>query len=211
MEKNKHRKGFDYFQFFIKIADAANEAADYLDNTINHFDVDKLPAQVETMHKIENDADLMKHEMLTRLGYEFITPIEREDIVQLAQQLDNVVDAIDDVMQRLYMFHIDEIHPDALPFCKQIIKATRGLAKVMHDFRNFKKSKEINQYCIEVNTAESEGDKMFASYMRKLYAEPNGDLMHVIVWTTMFEGMENCLDACEDAVDIVESVIMKNM
>ena len=208
--KTKRRKEYDYFQFFIEIAQAANTAADFLANVIKHFDIAKLPVQVEQMHKIENDADMMKHEMLKHLAHEFITPIEREDIVALAQQLDNVVDAIDDVMQRLYMFNVQSVRPGAVAFCEQIVKAVRGLLLVTQDFRNFKKSKDIKGYCISVNTVESDGDKMFADNMRKLYTETVSDIREVVVWTTMFEGLENCLDACEDAVDIVESVIMKN-
>lgn len=210
MDKVKRRKEYDYFHFFIQITEAANKAADYLEAAIANFDIAKLPAQVEQMHKIENDADMMKHEMLTRLGHEFITPIEREDIVALAQELDDVVDAIDDVMQCMYMYNVRSIRPEAVEFSKQIVKATRGLLKVAQGFRNFKKANDLKKHCIEVNTIESDGDKMFAESMRKLYTESANDVMQVIVWSTMFEGLENCLDACEDAVDIVESVIMKN-
>ena len=210
MDKMKRRKEFDYFQFFIEIAEAANKAADFLAEAIVHFDMAKLQKQVEQMHKIENDADMMKHAMLTHLAHEFITPIEREDIVALAQQLDNVVDSIDDIMQRLYMFNVQSIRPDAKAFCDQIVKAARALLKVAQDFRNFKKSKDIKGYCISVNTVESDGDKMFAANMRRLYTDSATDIREVMVWTTIFEGLENCLDACEDAVDIVESVIMKN-
>ena len=210
MDKNKRRKDYDYFQFFIEIAEAANKAADFLSQAFQQFDVQKVPAWVEQMHKIENDADMMKHEMLTNLAHEFITPIEREDIVALAQQLDNVVDAIDDVMQRMYMYNVQDIKSSAIEFANQIVKATRGLLLVAKEFKSFKKSKEIKNHCISVNTVESDGDKMFAGYMRDMYTQQSADLRDVIVWTTVFEGMENCLDAAEDAVDIVESVIMKN-
>ena len=210
MDKMKRRKDFDYFQFFCDIVAAANKAADFLAGVITNFDVNKVPSQVEQMHKIENDADMMKHEMLTNLAHEFITPIEREDIVALAQELDNVVDSIDDVMQRIYMYNVQAIRPEAVQMSQQIVKATRGLTKVVGDFRNFKKSKDIKGYCIAVNTVESDGDKMFAANMRKLYTEQDADIRQIITWTTMYEGLENCLDASEDAVDIVESVIMKN-
>ena len=208
--KMKRRKDYDYFQFFTAIAEAANKASDFLADVVANFDVDKIPMQLEQMHKIENDADMMKHEMLKQLAHEFITPIEREDIVALAQQLDNVVDAIDDVMQRLYMYNVTAIRIEVVELSKQIVKATRGLKIVADEFRYFKKSKDIKAHCIEVNTVESDGDKMFADNMRKLYTNPNEDMRHIIVWSTVYEGLENCLDACEDAVDIVESVIMKN-
>lgn len=210
MDKMKRRKEFDYFQFFVEIAQAANKAADYLEAALEKFSVSDLPKQVEAMHKIENDADMMKHEMLTNLAKEFITPIEREDIVALAQELDNVVDAIDDVMMRMYMYNVQTVRGEAIVFARQIVKCTRELLKVMQEFKSFKKSKDIKDHCIEVNTIESDGDKMFAENMRKLWTEKSDDLRQVTVWTTMYEGLENCLDECEDAVDIVESVMMKN-
>ncbi len=210
MDKMKRRKEYDYFQFFVEIAEAANKAADYLQGALENFSVTDLPKQMQAMHKIENDADMMKHEMLTNLAKEFITPIEREDIVALAQELDNVVDAIDDVMQRMYMYNVQSVRPDAVVFSRQIVKCTRELLKVSREFKTFKKSKDIKQHCIEVNTIESDGDKMFAANMRKLWTESATDLREMIVWTTMYEGLENCLDECEDAVDIVESVMMKN-
>ncbi len=210
MDKMKRRKEYDYFQFFVDIAEAANKAADYLESALEKFSVTELPKQMEAMHKIENDADMMKHEMLTHLAREFMTPIEREDIVALAQELDNVVDAIDDVMQRMYMYNVQTIRPEAVVFARQIVKCTRELLKVTQEFKTFKKSKDIKAHCIGVNTIESDGDKMFAENMRKLYTEQSGDLRQTVVWSTMFEGLENCLDECEDAVDIIESVMMKN-
>lgn len=202
-------KEFDYFENFLQCSEMASKAANYLYRSLSAFDPQLIETQVAEMHRIENDADMQKHEMLKKLAHEFMTPIEREDIVTLSQKLDDVVDAIEDVMGRVYIFNIKKIRPEVITFMELILKGCNALTTAVREFRNFKKSKTIHSFIIEVNSIESEGDKLYMEYMRKLFVEDN-DMRERIVWMTMFECLEHCLDACEDAADIIESVIMKN-
>lgn len=202
-------KEYDYFEYLLKCSETANKAAEYLHGALSDFDLKRLEAQAAEMHLIENDADMLKHEMLKHLAHEFMTPIEREDIVALSQQLDDVVDAIEDVLSRVYMLNIKFIRPETLAFTELIVKCCKALARAIKEFRNFKKSKYVLERIIEVNSIESEGDKLYAKCMRKLFEE-EGSMRDTVVWMTMFECLEACLDACEDAADIIESVIMKN-
>ena len=80
------KKEYDYFGNFLCCAKSASEAAVYLHGVFAHFDVKQVPVHVDNMHKIENDADMEKHEMIRNLAQEFITPIEREDIAALSQE-----------------------------------------------------------------------------------------------------------------------------
>lgn len=203
------RKEYDYFEYFEICAQYACEAGAFLHEYIANYDVNTIEAKVEQMHRIENAADCKKHEMLEHLADEFMTPIEREDIVALAQELDNVVDAIDDVMQHIYVFNIQSVTPEAVCFSSLISQCCQSLALAVAEFRNFRKSKCIAKYVIEVNTLESDGDKIFAKNMRKLFTN-GADIRDIIIWTSLYEYLENCLDECEDAVDIIESIVMKN-
>ena len=87
------------------------------------------------MHHIENAADGFRHDMTQVLSHEFIAPIEREDIIELAQDLDNVVDAIDDVMRRIYMFNVQTIRPEAKQFSAIITKCCHALLETIEEFR----------------------------------------------------------------------------
>ncbi|MDR1157934.1 MAG: DUF47 family protein [Oscillospiraceae bacterium] len=202
---------FDYFAYFYACGCAALEAATYLHETFSSFDPAALARQVDELHKIENDADGLKHDMLRHLAHEFMTPIELEDIISLSQDLDNVVDSIDDVMQRVNMYaaNIRTLRPDVLSFTSLIVRCCQALETALKEFKHFRKSKTIISLLIEINTIESDGDALFAKSMKQLYTE-DADMRHVIIWTNIFECLESCLDFCEDVADIIEGVIMKN-
>ena len=205
------KQEYDYFNNFIECSQLALDAAHHLQTVLNKdkFDPSKVSEQVAVMHRIENDADGKKHESLTRLAHEFMTPIEREDIVALSQQLDNVVDSIEDVAQKMYMFDVQSIRPDTAALAGLIVKGCEALLAVTREFPHFRKSKTIKDLIIEVNSIESEGDKLHAACMRTLFTDGT-DLRETMIWMVMYDNLEACLDACEDAADIVESVIMKN-
>ncbi|MEG0768384.1 MAG: DUF47 family protein [Ruthenibacterium sp.] len=205
----KQKEEYDYFGGFLVCAHAGSTAAQYLHSALSDFSVALLPQHVKEMHSIENDADSDKHEMTSRLAHEFITPIEREDIAALSQQLDNIVDSVEDVIRRIYMFNVSALRTETLAFTELIVSCCSAVEKLVEEFRFFKKSKTIHHSIIAVNTLESEGDKLHADAMRRLFTEET-DTRTLLVWMTIFESLENCLDACEDAADIIESVIMKN-
>lgn len=207
--KNK-KKDADYFEYFCISAQYASRAASYLDEILKGFNKEGFQKkQVDEMRDIEHAADANRHEMIERLAKEFIPPIEREDIVSLAQELDNVVDAIDELVQFMYMFDISDIRADALIFSELIIRCCDALLEAVTEFRRFRSSKILKEMLITVNTLESEGDVLYSESVRRLFLEKT-DAKTTLVWMRLFDGFENCLDACEDAVDIIESVIMKN-
>ncbi len=203
------KKGFDYFDYFYKCADYAKQAARFLHETLTNFDPEEFPAQVEKMHAIENSADSMKHNMMMALAKEFLPPIEREDIVSLSHELDNVVDSLDEVMQRLYMYNIRTIRPETLEFTSLLIRCCDALAEAAAEFRNFKRSKILAKKIIEVNDLEAAGDALHLKYTRQLYCEENCEL-DLLIWMNVFERLEMCFDQCENVTDLMEGVILKN-
>jgi len=161
------------------------------------------------MHNIEHAADLKKHDMMDKLLKEFITPIERGDIAELAHEIDNVTDAIEDILARIYMFNITSMRREALDFANVIIKNCNELKGLMKEFRNYKKSQEIQKLIVNINGLEEEGDKLYIMSIRNLYTTSK-DPIELMTWTDTFKYFERCCDACETAANVVESVIMKN-
>ncbi|MCD8036421.1 MAG: DUF47 family protein [Clostridiales bacterium] len=205
----ERKKDFDYFAYFCKCADSICEAAEYLDESLANFDHEAVFDRLTNMHHIENEADLAKHEMTKALMHEFLPPIEREDIVELAAKLDDIVDAIEDVMRRMYMFDVKEMRPEINEFTKLIVKAAEGVKVTLAEFKNFKTSKTIRDNVVAVNTIESEGDVLHAKMYHELFRDGTNE-RDIIIWSKIFDELEDCLDSCESAVDIVELVIMKN-
>lgn len=207
--KRNNKKDTDYFEYFRRSAEYASKAAALLDEIIRTYNKASFREKVDMMHDLEHEADANRHSMIEQLAKEFIPPIEREDIVSLAQELDNVVDSIDDVVQRVYMFDIETIRPEAIQFTELIIRCCSALEEAVTEFRNFKSSKTLKEKLIRVNTLESEGDALHSESVRKLFIE-HSDPRETLIWMKIYDGCEDCLDACEDAVDIIESVIMAN-
>jgi len=195
---------------FKKVADYAYEASQMLQTTIDNYKVEGLSRKITEIHNIEHNADAEKHEMLRRLLKEFLPPIEREDIIRLADQLDNVVDSIEEILMRLYMYNIKSIRHESFEFVRIISRCTETLKELMHEFPNFRKSSTIHKYIVELNDMEEEGDRLYTAALRRLYVESQ-DPIEVIAWTQVFECFENCCDVCEEVADIVESIIMKNI
>lgn len=203
------KKGNDYFEMLSELVDYSCSAANLLYDTLLNFEVNKIENKIEEMHKIEHSADLKKHDMMDKLLKEFITPIERGDIAELAHEIDNVTDAIEDILARIYMFNITSMRKEALDFANVIIKNCNELKGLMKEFRNYKKSQEIQKLIVNINGLEEEGDKLYIMSIRNLYTTSK-DPIELMTWTDTFKYFERCCDACETAANVVESVIMKN-
>ncbi|MDD4688592.1 MAG: DUF47 family protein, partial [Eubacteriales bacterium] len=155
------------------------------------------------------EADCAKHGITRLLVREFITPIEREDIISLAQTLDTVVDSMEDILLRIYMYNVTELRDDIAEFSKVIVSCAQALNVVLTEFKHYKNAEHINSCIVAVNNYESEGDKLLVDGVRGLSVSGCSD-RELFIWTDVYEHMESCLDACEDVADIIEEVVMKN-
>ena len=198
-----------YFELLQEGVRYAVEAAAQLQNDLEHFDASVLNQQIDTMHELEHQADLTKHQAMEKLIREFITPLEREDILGLTSAIDDVTDSIEDVLLRLYMFNIHELRPDALEFSRIVAQCGAGLQDLMDEFPHFRKSKTIREKIIEINHLEEIGDRLYTEAMHRLHTE-RPDAVEILSWTTIYDRFEKCCDMCEHVADSVELVILKN-
>lgn len=203
------RKDYNYFDGFIKLAEYSFEAANLLHETLKNFNVDELQEKMKIMHEIEHNADLEGHDITRRLAKEFITPIEREDIILLIHEIDDITDCIEDVLLHMYMYNVSTIREDAIKFSSLILESCQELIVAFKEFKNFRKSKEIHNKIIRVNRIEEEGDNLYTEIVRKLHMTTYNPI-EIMTWTIAYNRLEKCCDACEEAVNVVESVVMKN-
>ena len=165
------KRGYNYYEVFQRMVSHSCEASEMLRSIIDNYKVDTLSRRIVDMHKIEHSADLEKHAMMKNLLKEFLPPIEREDIIQLADQIDNVTDSIEEIALRLYMYNIKTIRDEAFEFVKIIKSSTDTMKQMMDEFPNFRKSSSIHKYIVEINDKEEEGDRLYTAAMRRLYIE----------------------------------------
>lgn len=198
-----------FFETFVTTTDYACQAAQILEQTLADYRPDDLNTRLEAMHKTEHAADCRKHELMEALAKTFITPIDREDIILLSQNIDDLVDQIEDVLMRLYCNNIRAIRPDALKTAGLIVQATEAVRALMTEFADFRRSKQLRQHIIRINSLEEEADALFIQSVRALHVT-SSDPLEVFCWHEMYRYLEHCMDACEHIADVVESVVMKN-
>ena len=198
-----------YFDNFIACAEDSCRAAEMLKGTLEDFHTEGLQGRLDRLHEIEHSADMKKHDVLDRLAKEFLPPIEREDIVSLSQNIDNITDKVEDVMLRVYMNNVQEIEPGALKMTDVVIRCCQAVKEMLVEFKDFKRSKNLKNLIIRINDLEEESDKLFMQNVRDLYTEAE-DPIRIIARRDIYIYLERCADACEHVADVVESVVMKN-
>ncbi|MDR2106764.1 MAG: DUF47 family protein, partial [Coriobacteriales bacterium] len=189
----------------------ACEEAKKLVDVLRDFNPSVVPEHLEVMHEIENAADNQNHEIFIHLAKEFITPIDREDIIDMAHRLDDIVDYIEDVLQQIYMYDIQTLYEKALPMAVLMERATTALYAALGEFRNFKKGKKaLSERVIEVNDYEEEADRLYVESIRDLYKNYVDDPVYILTWSNVFSRMERCIDACENVADMMATILLKN-
>lgn len=198
-----------YFENYAECAALAKKAATYLVECLENYDANNIEKMLEQMHTYEHGADMKKHEMNEMLAKAFVTPVDREDLDMMSQQLDTVLDLLEEVLQKLYIYNIQTIEPAAIEYAKHLVKACDLLGEIMDEFENFKKSKKLRPLIIACNDVEEECDKLYLDTMHGL-TKNSTDILATISWYKIYDCLEACSDACEHVSECVGSIVMKN-
>ena len=198
-----------YFDNFVQAAQCSCDAAGYLAQCLTHYDADRMMEMLEQMHRYEHEGDLRKHEMSAALARAFVTPLDREDLALISQNIDDVTDSIEEVLQRFCMDGIREVTPEAIEFANKLTECCELMKCVLSELINYKKYAELHKKIIALNALEEECDQMYLNAAIRL-REKNMDTLDILMWREIYDKMEDCADACEHVGDFVETVVMKN-
>lgn len=196
-----------FFDYFIQFGETATEAAEILKNLTN--DLREAEIKFREIEEVEHKGDKLLHEIMEALNKTFITPIDREDIYEIAKALDDIVDNIEATASRFIMFNVTETREAAKVLAELILQSCKEVTKLMKAFKTMKKSQNVITSIIEINRMEDQGDNDFRVAVRALFTSDIPTL-EVIKWREIYEFYEQTLDACEDVSDIVEGVVMKH-
>jgi predicted phosphate transport protein (TIGR00153 family) len=154
----------------------------------------------------EQDGDRITHDIIQRLNQTFVTPIDREDIYEMASALDDVVDYTEEVADYLGLYKIEAPMAQAQELAKVLHASGRQISEAMPRLRGFK---DISHYTVEINRLENDGDRITREAIASLF--DNGiDPMVVIRWKDIFERLEEAIDATEHVANILEGIVIKN-
>ncbi len=197
-------KDREFFDLFEEAAANAVQAADLLDRMLGRY-----PESADLARDIvicEQTGDRITHDIIQRLNSTFVTPIDREDILQLTSALDDVVDLIDEVSDYLGLYRIEAPMEQAQRLAHIILQATRQIAEAMPRLRNFQ---DISHYTVEINRLENDGDRVVRDAIASLF-HGGIDPMVVIRWKDIFERLEEAIDATEHVANALEGIVIKN-
>lgn len=198
-----------YFENLIACVDCSERAATLLEQTLKSYDSIQITKQMDLMHEIEHEGDNLKHTMVNTLYKAFITPIEREDIIALSSCLDDITDTIEDVLLQLYICGIKTIKPNAIQLAEGVVTCCKELRVLIEGLKDLKKSNKLRDHIIRINDLEEQADQLYMESMYQLHKEYS-TAIEVIVWREVYNLLEKCVDACEHAADLVETVMIKN-
>lgn len=204
-----NNKDFNYFKAFNNLSNSALKASELLNTVLHNFDVDLIEEKVREMHVIEHNADTVRHEIMNRLVKEFLPPIEREDIISLADSIDDVVDSIEDVLIGTNMYNVQNIRPEIIKFTEVISDCCKSMCAALTEFEHFKRSQTLHSAIIEVNRLEEVADQLYINGVRDLYKNTK-DPVELMVWTEIYRLLEKCSDGCEEVANNIENIVMKN-
>ena len=202
------KKNNDYFKLIEQQVAYCVKASDLLEEILHNFQPAQIIAYRDQMHDIEHDADKIHHDILTRLATEFITPIDQEDILTLVQIIDDITDALDEVVLDIYMYHVERVPARATELSAVVNRCVRALYEAAGELKNFKKPATLHALLVKVNDIENEGDAIYTEAVSALFASL-ADGKTLLGNKAVYESLEQCCDLCEHAADVIEQVVIK--
>jgi uncharacterized protein len=194
----------EFFDLFEEASGNILRAAELLERMLRTY-----PEHGELARDIlicEQDGDRITHDIIRRLNQTFVTPIDREDIYQLASALDDVVDYIEEVADFLGLYKIEAPMEQSQAMSRVLLDAARQVDQAMHRMRGFG---DIHHYTVEINRLENEGDRLVRESLAALFQE-GIDPIVVIRWKDIYERLEAGIDSTETVANILENIVIKN-
>ena len=194
----------DFFDLFRRQAALARKGADMLQAMLERFD--RLEERAQELKAVEHEADGVTHEVFARLNRSFVTPLEREDIHDLASGLDDVLDAVEAIGTRLVLFKITHTTPEAIQLATVIAAAA---AQIEHAVTHLRESADLLEHTVEINRLENEADTVSRNAVADLFSGRH-DVLDVMRWREIYGRLEGAADKCEDVANTIEAIVLKN-
>ncbi|MCM8759160.1 MAG: DUF47 family protein [Candidatus Omnitrophica bacterium] len=197
---------FDFFELFEKQVGYAVDAASTF-RTIAETGIltENLYNKIQSL---EHQGDEITHTIINELNKTFITPFDREDIYNLAKELDDVIDMFNTITNRMRVYKISGVNPILVEFASVIQDSVKTVQSAIVCLRNVKQHGSIMDSCVEINRLENVGDTMRDKALGELF-DKEKDPIAIIKWKEIYTDAETILDICEDVAHIIETILVK--
>lgn len=203
MPKNKI-----FYELFEDVASKVHEMGIKLKEMVNEPDFDKRSSISSQIEDLEHKNDDNTHKIFTELGRNFITPFDREDIHYLASSLDDIADYIYASAKKISFYNVNPNDTGIQKMADLVLQGTIEIKKAVFGLRDMKNLREMTEAMVKVNSIENQADDIFDMSIERLFQMEN-DFKEVIKKREIYQVMESATDKCEDAANVIESIIIK--
>jgi len=203
MPKNKI-----FYELFEQVADTVEEMGEQLKKVVAEPDRDERAPLIKYIEDLEHKNDDYTHKLFTELGRNFITPFDREDIHYLATALDDICDLIYSSAKKINFYNINPNDTGIQKMADLIDQGCREIKVAVYGLRNMNDLRRMTEALVKVNSVENQADDVFDMCIEALF-ETEDDAKEVIKKKEIYQAMEIATDKCEDAANVIESIIIK--
>ncbi len=197
-----------FYELFEKVAENVSKMGSLLKDVVAEADFDKRASLISLVEDIEHANDELTHSIFTELGRNFITPFDREDIHYLASSLDDIADYIYAAAKKINFYRVNPNDIGMQKMSELIEQSAKQVRIAVGGLRNMKNMRLITEALVKINSAENQADDIFDMSIERLFnTEP--DAKEVIKKREIYQVMEIVTDKCEDASNVIESIIIK--
>lgn len=203
----KDDKFFRYFEKDVEnLMAAAKVFRDLMSNAISR---EERAQKIKRIEELEHLGDELSHQIFSELGSTFITALDREDIHLLASKLDDILDFIQGAATRLILYRVETISREQERLAQMIYDQVVELSKAISSLRDMRQAESIRESLVRINSLENEADDLFERAIADLF-EHCKDPIQLIKTKELLVSLETATDQCEDAANVIESIIVKN-
>jgi uncharacterized protein len=198
-------KTTEFYDFFARAGENLLATARLAEQRFREFP--ETSVDHEQVKELEIQGDELTREIIALLNTQYITPFDREDIYGLAKVIDDVVDHIEHASDLLGLYQVESRMEQSVEQCRVLVEMAEHLSKALAELRQLRR---VEQHIVEVKRLEDEGDRIERTAIAALFRE-DVDPLTVIRWKDIFESLEDAVDACETAADLVGNIVVKNV
>ena len=197
-----------FFTLFENMAEVVGKMATQLQLMVNESDEDKRAEISAIIENLEHKNDDFTHNVFTELGRNFITPLDREDIHYLATALDDIADYIYASAKKINFYRVNPNDIGIHKLADLVLQGSVEIKKAVHGLRDMKNLREMTEAIVKINSIENQADDVFDMSIDRLFNNEN-DFKEVIKKREIYQVLEIATDKCEDAANVIESIIIK--
>jgi len=199
-------KQYGFFDLFEKHAQISLEGVKAFAHAVKNWPNE--PDDMNRVAEIEHECDNIAHMTIDLLHTTFITPIDREQILKMISTLDDIIDLVHAAAQRMVLFELKTVTPELSQMVDVLLESQENVTKMVHVLRTMDKKEKASEISKEIHRLENKGDRLLREGLASIFRSDK-NVMCVIKLKEIYETVEDGIDACEDAANLIDGILLE--